>query len=351
MKFNLRKEFFADREFTLIENNGMKATAFKYSTGVEALKIENSRGYFIILPYQGQQIWRAHFDGRDLQMKTGMEEPQPNTTYLRTYGGFMLHCGVRSIGTPQCYDDKHTQHGEIPNVEYQDAYLEVGDDCMAVGGEYRYDESFVRNYTFRPLVTLGKDSTVFKIHVELENRRTTPMEYMYLCHINFRPIDGAELVYSAKYDSEHIKVLTSPADGAELAAYKPKCAENPSIHHKVGAPGQIYDPEICYTIYYSADENNRAYTLQDAGDFACYVNHPVDALPIGVRWISRTGNEDSMGMILPATSEALGYTEIKNRGQEKYLAGNSTLTFDIEAGIIGRECADKVKAKIAAIVG
>lgn len=57
MKINLKKSFFGDREFVLTENGGMRATAFRYASGVEALKIENDRGYFIILPFQGQQIW------------------------------------------------------------------------------------------------------------------------------------------------------------------------------------------------------------------------------------------------------------------------------------------------------
>jgi len=349
MKINLKKEFFTNSEFLLIDHNGMKATTFRYSTGVEAIKIENSRGYFIILPYQGQQVWRVHFDGHDLQMKTGMAEPVPNTTYLRTYGGFLLHCGVCGIGSPQA-GDKHPQHGELPNVEYHEAYIDCGENYMAVGGTYRYDESFIRNYTFRPECKLYQDDTVLKIHVELENRRTKPMEYMYLCHINFHPIDGAELVYSAPYDSEHIKVLTSPDDDAALAEYKAKAAADPSIQNIVGAEGQVYDPEICFTITYKGDEQNRAYTLQDTGDGAYYVSHPVDALPTGVRWISRTGNEDSMGMILPATGEALGYTYGKENGQVKLLDAMSTLVFDVEAGYITADKACEVREKINAIM-
>jgi len=351
MRINLRKEFFGTSEFLLTENNGMKVSTFRYSTGVEAVKVENTRGYFIILPYQGQQVWRAHFDGIDLQMKTGMEEPVPNTTYLKTYGGFLLHCGICAIGSPAVPSDKHLQHGEIPNVEYQSAYIDVGCDYVAVGGAYAYDESFVRNYTFRPECKLYKDDTVLKIHCELENRRHSPMEYMYLCHINFHPVDGAELDYSTAYDPAHVKVLTSPSDAPELAAYKAKLAADPALHHKVGEAGQIYDPEICFTVTYMGDENGRAYTVQDTGNGAFYVSHPIETLPVGVRWISRTGNEDSMGMILPATSEAMGYTYAKETGQVKLLAGDATLVFDIEAGYITADKAAEVRKKIAAIKG
>ena len=63
MRFYLNKEYFTDREFLIAENANMKATAFKYSTGVEAIRVENKKGYFIILAFKGQQIWRAHFCG------------------------------------------------------------------------------------------------------------------------------------------------------------------------------------------------------------------------------------------------------------------------------------------------
>ena len=178
---------------------------FVIQLGVEALRIENERGYFIILPFQGQQIWRAVFDGKELTMKTKFEEPIATTEYLKTYGGFLLHCGISAIGTPQ-KDDTHVQHGEIPNALYQEVYLECGDDYMSVGGHLDYNISFVRNYVFSPKCTLYDNDTVLKVDVELENRRQSPMEYMYLCHINFRPIDGAELIYSATCDRNNIKL-------------------------------------------------------------------------------------------------------------------------------------------------
>ena len=48
MRIHLKREFFTDREYVLAENGAMKATAFRYSTGIEALKVENKKGYFII---------------------------------------------------------------------------------------------------------------------------------------------------------------------------------------------------------------------------------------------------------------------------------------------------------------
>lgn len=347
MRIHLRKEFFSEKEFVFLEKGQMKVTFFRYSTGVEAIKVENSKGYFIILPFQGQQIWRAGFLGHELTMKTKFEEPVPTLEYLKTYGGFLLHCGISAFGVPQA-DDNHPQHGEAPNAVYRNAYLECGEDYVAIGGRLDYDISFTRNYTFSPECRLYEDDTVLKIHVSLENRRLTPMEYMYLCHINFRPIDGAQLMYSADYDSEHIKVhkiigdSVPKAQADELRAYMEQLEKEPARHHKIGAPGQIYNPEICFTVMYHGDENGRAYTLQNTGDGACYVSHPVDVLPYGIRWMSRTGDEDSCGMVLPATAEHFGYQNAKRNGQIKVLGGKETLEFDIEAGWLDADRTDKI---------
>lgn len=342
MRINLKKDMFSDREFVLVENGVMKATAFKYSTGIEALKVENEKGYFIILPFQGQQIWRVNFLGKDLTMKTKIEEPISDCQYLETYGGFLLHCGISGIGSPKEGDD-HLHHGELPNIGYQTAYIECGDDYILVGGEYKYDKSFVKSYSFSPECKLCVGDTVLKITVNLENRRETPLEYMYLCHINFRPVDGAQLVYSADYKKT---VVCRGGESGELERYMDELEKNPELHHKVGAPNQVYAPEICFLADYFGDENNRAYTLQYTDDGACYVSHDVKALPFGVRWISRTGDEDSMGMILPATAEHLGYNNAKKKGQVKILAPKSKLTFTTEAGYLDKSRADAMKDKI-----
>ena len=145
MKLYLKQEFFTERDFTLVENKNMKVIAFKYSTGIEALRVENSKGYFIILPFKGQQIWRASFCGKDLWMRTMMDEPQTSDVYLETYGAFLLHCGLDAIGSPACYEDKHSQHGTIPNVRYNSAYIECGDGYIAVGST-RYNVQYIEQF-------------------------------------------------------------------------------------------------------------------------------------------------------------------------------------------------------------
>ncbi len=358
MRINLRKNFFTDKEFVIAEDGAFKAIGYRFSTGIEALRIENEKGYFVILPFMGQQIWDFHFGGRDLKMKTSVKEPVPNVPYLMTYGGFLYHCGVSSFGAP---DADHPQHGEIPNIAYNNAYIEISDDengkYIAVGGTLDYDIAFVKKYHFSPETRLYSNANTVKINVKIENKKATPMEYMYLCHINFRPFNGAKLVYNVPRDKEHVKVHKIVPDSLpketqeKLRAYMDKLEENPAIMDNVGNGDEIYIPEICFALKYNPDENGRGYTMQYIeGDGACYVNHPVDKLPIGVRWISRTADEDSMGMILPATSEHLGYYDSKARGFVKELGGYESLEFYMEVGFIDDAEAKEVEKKINSLI-
>ena len=360
MIFNLKREMFSDREFVLAEHKDMKATAFRYSTGVEALKIENNKGYFIILPFQGQQIWRAVFCGKELHMQTTFDEPVPNRTYLETYGGFLLHCGINSFGAPS-FENGQLQHGEAPNAPYDSAYLECGEDengvYMTVGGELLFKKSFVKGYKFSPSCKLYADGTYLNIGIDLLNLRDYPMEYMYLCHINFRPIDGAKLIYTAPCKKGDVTVYKAVDEDfpepkrTQVLNYMDEVEENPEIMNTVGAEGQFYDPEICFGLKYKGDENNMAHTMQYTEDGACYVEHPVDVLPYAVRWISRTAHENSMGMVLPCTAEHLGYSHAKKNGQVKILEPLGKLHFEMKAGYLEKADADKMKDKIEKIMG
>lgn len=351
---------FSEREHQLIEYGNIKVTAFKYSTGVEALKIENEKGYYIILPFQGQQIWRASFCGHDLVMKSTYDEPVETDIYLQTYGGFLLHCGMNAMGVPS-KDDDHLQHGETPNGIFDSAYIECdtdeGGNYITVGGSYEYNKSFVKRYVFTPSCKLYENGTEFKITVELENKRHTPMEYMYLCHINFRPIDGAKLVCTAPADKGHFKAYPSGAENLEeprrtkILSYLEKLENDPSEHLYVGRDGQMYDPELCFGIDYLSDENGMAHTMQYTDDGAFYVGHPVNYLPKAIRWIARTPYEDSMGMVLPATAEHFGYNYAKENGQIKVLEGNEKISFHLDVGYLEKDKADNMKAKIEKILG
>lgn len=343
MRINLREEFFTEKEFVLIENKALKATTFRYSTGVAGLKVENKKGYFIILPFMGQQIWDIVFNDHSLKMKTLFSEPFSDVPYLQTYGGFLYHCGISSIGVP---DEQHPQHGEIPNIKYREAYIVADEDengaYITVGGCLDYNIGFTKRFLFMPHCTLYENNSIVNVNSQLKNMRTTPMEYAYLCHINFAPIDGARLYYNAKLKTVH-KIIPDQMEFAKKEKLK-KFMDNleRDIHcaDVIGLPEQIYDPEICLTMVYDSDKGETLQHKEGQGGY--YVKHDAKALPYSIRWISRTDHEDAMGMVLPCTCEHLGYKYAKANGQIKILEGNSTVTFSISAGWVDDETAKNI---------
>ncbi len=350
MKINLQKSFF-EKKCELLTYGKFRITAFSYQSGVEALKVENSRISFIFTPFKGQQVWHLTVDGEEISMNATVKEPQDTMMYLQNYGGFLYHCGVISFGSP---DAEHPQHGELPNAKYDSAYIACGEDSrgkyVALGGSHEHNTAFVRRYRFSPEIKLYEDGTILNIKVKLENLRAYPLEYMYLCHINFLPFDGASLITSSKCDKEHVTVYGGEGS-KEYLAYLGALESDLSLMNEVGADGQCYDPELCFGIEYEENEEHRGYTLQDTGNGACYVSHPTDILPYSIRWVSRTKNEDSMGMCLPATGEHLGYKNAKDKGQIKILPPNATLEFEMEAGWLDKEECESVKKKIKEILG
>ena len=187
----LSPSFFTDREQVLVEHGPLRAVAFRYPSGVPALRLQNERGYLILLPFQGQQIWSAHFNDRELTMKSMFDQPHPTRTYLENYGGFLIHCGFTAMGVPTAQDN-HPLHGELPNAPYEQAWLVCGEDeqgpFLELGGQYRHTVAFSTNYIANPAVRLYAGRATFWACLSVTNLKNTPMEYLYLAHVNFRPV-------------------------------------------------------------------------------------------------------------------------------------------------------------------
>ncbi|MGB1546880.1 MAG: DUF4432 domain-containing protein, partial [Candidatus Puniceispirillaceae bacterium] len=88
VRLELYRSHFEETERQLVEIGGLCVSTFRYASGIEALRVRNVRGEVIILPFKGQQIWRASFDGRDLTMKSMFDEPVDTMVYLQNYGAF-----------------------------------------------------------------------------------------------------------------------------------------------------------------------------------------------------------------------------------------------------------------------
>lgn len=351
----LSSSYFGEREARLLEFGTLTATAFRFESGVCGLRMANERGELVILPFQGQMIWSAAFNGRELTMRSMFDQPHPTRTYLENYGGFLLHCGATAMGVPVAEaGDTHPLHGELPNAPYERAWLITGEDekglYLELGGQYKHTVAFNFNYIAEPRVRLYAGKSTFTVSMDVTNLKKTPMDLMYLAHINFRPVNDARLVYSAPYDPQHVRVRTSiPSHVHPQPGFKEfldELAAHPEKHHLL-TPDLAFDPEVVFFIDYCTDEQGWAHTLQVLPDgSADYVSHRPDQLPKGVRWICRTPDQDALGMVLPATAEPEGYAAEKAKGNIQVLPGGSIFHCEYEVGALTAEEAKAVEAKI-----
>ncbi|RLT34040.1 MAG: DUF4432 family protein [Chloroflexi bacterium] len=355
---HLQPEFFNSKERLLVESAELRVSSFRYDSGVAALRLSNSQGELVMLPFQGQQIWSATFGGRNLTMRSMFDAPQSTSDYAKNYGGFLLHCGFTAMGVPTAQDD-HPLHGELPNAVYQQAWLVLGEDengaYIGLGGRYRHTVAFNYNYTAEPLVKLYAGSSLIHVSLVCHNLKQTPMEYMYLAHANFRPVDNGQLLYSAVVTPQTVRVRRSIPSHVKFApdylTFMDALGEKPELHHRL-TPGLAFDPEIVFGIDYRADADGWAHTLQLHPDGnADYIRHRPEQLPVGVRWICRTPDQDAAGINLPATAEPEGYTAEKAKGYVKELAGGAQWRCDYVMGALGKDEAAQVAKRIEQIVG
>jgi hypothetical protein len=355
---HLQPQFFDRAGSTLAELGDLKAEAFRYGSGVCGLRLTNKIGRMVVLPFKGQQVWRLELHGRELAMRSMFEEPTASTEYLQTYGAFAVHCGFTTMGVP-AGEDRHPLHGELPNATYQTAQLLIGEDArgpyMGVSGTCQYTVAFNTNYLARPTVKLYANSARVPISMEIKNLKRSPMEFMYMAHVNFRPVDNGRLVYSAHCTPQHVRVRSStpshlqpPAGYYEFLA---ELAQHPE-RHNVLKPGLAFDPEVVFFIDYQTDEDGWAHTMQVYPDgSADFISHRPDELDHGVRWIARNPDQDALGMVLPATAEPEGYHAEKAKGNVRVLPAQGEFRCQVEVGVLTAQETRQMEERIARVVG
>jgi hypothetical protein len=339
----------------LLEHGAISASLFRYPTGVDAVRVTNARGQLVFLPYQGQQIWSMEFDGRSLGMKSIFDEPQQTQEFIGTYGAFLLHCGLLGMGHPGP-TDTHAVHGELPNAPFQEAFLGAGADekgnYLELGGTYRHARAFTCDYLAQPLIRLYENATTVEITLEIVNQRAAPMEYLYLAHVNFNPVDHARLVYSAPgrgaevfQDKEH------PQTTPQYAAFMKKLTKNPALLDSL-EPDLPLDPEtVMYYFDYQADRDGWAHSLHVEPDgYAGYIKHRPAELDKVIRWIVRNGSENALGVALPATATPEGFTKEKAKGHIRVLAPHARTAFHMEAGLLPPDQTSAMETHIADIL-
>lgn len=335
MRVHLSEAMFARHEAELLVAGDIAVSTFRYASGVAALRVRTPRAELIVLPFKGQQIWRAQFDGVDVTMGSMFPEPVDTHEYLATYGAFLIHCGLTAIGGPGP-EDTHPLHGELPNARFQDAYLEMRDGALVIGGTFRHAVAFTVAYLARTEITLEPDATQIGVTVEVENQRHAAMELMYLAHANFRPVDGGELIYAAPYTAEAVRVRRSipshisPPDG--YAAFIAQLADDPTPHH-VFTPNLAFDPEVVFEVDMLPGGDGWTHAMQRHPDgTADVISHIHAQGPRATRWICRTPDQQGLGIVFPSTAGVEGYTAEKAKGRLVDVPAQGTWRIEMRMG-------------------
>ena len=357
IEFHLRREHFAEQPHVIASADGLSVTAFRYPSGIEALLIENERGNIIVLPFMGQMIWGAEFDGVDLTMGNSFSMPRPATTIVETYGCFAFHSGILRNGCPSPQDN-HLLHGEMACATMDKAGLLFGKDeqgaFVEITGEYEYVMGFGAHYLARPSVRLHADETLFDITMDVKNLSSAPMELMYMCHVNFAYDEGARIVQPVTFTPDHVQVRTAvpghvtPND--DYLSLIDELAADPSVMEILDEP-ERYDPEqVFYIRGLPTDANGQTHQmmqLPDGDGFA--ISYPVEAFPKTVRWILVNGDAQVAAFALPSTCEPEGYLAEKAKNNVQVLASGERTVFPVRVGYLDQPAAEKFEAKIKAL--
>jgi hypothetical protein len=250
-------------------------------------------------------------------------------------------------------DDHHPLHGDLPNAPYGDVQLIVGDNSegpfMALTGRCRQTVAFSHDYVTQPTVRLQRDATGVAVDIAITNLKRSAMELMYLAHINFRPVDGAVLVDAVPDDLDHMQVrgvLPPALPTSEHARFLASVRADPAIHRAI-EPGRAIDPELVLARRCRAGADGWSHALQVLPDgTADFVSHRPDQLGHAVRWMTRNGDQEAMGVLLPSTADADGYTAVKAKGNLRLLPPEGEFRCRLEFGALDATEAEQMRRHI-----
>jgi len=354
-KIQLSRSLFADKEREFLRVGDFRVSVFRFDTGVEAVRLSNSRGELVVLPFLGQIIWDATFDGVRLTMDSMFRAPRPVTSIVETYGCLNYHAGILRNGSPQEGDD-HALHGELPCAPMDSAWLELGVDSagsfVRIVGEFEYARGFGAHYVAHPSVRLVENCTEFEIGLTARNLASIPMDVMYLCHLNFAFCEGARIHQPAPFTSGRTSVRTTvPPHVPKTPAFVSlidQLARDPSAMQTLD-PVERFDPEQVFYIRKpdKCDDGLVHYLLQRKQGDGFSVAFDPDVFSHTIRWLMANGDQRVAGFALPATCEPEGYSAEKRKGNVRSLGPGQTVDFRVRAGYVDRDEAAKLARRIS----
>ena len=98
--FHLTESMFTEREQLLLEADTLEAYAFRFASGVAAIRLRNELGDLVLLPFQGQQIWSASFRGRNSGQRR-LDASASNAAIASGAGRYIVNSSSSAISPPQ----------------------------------------------------------------------------------------------------------------------------------------------------------------------------------------------------------------------------------------------------------
>lgn len=329
-----RKDFSTNKKI-ILENPNFKVETFKYSSGIEAITIYNSKGHITVLPYYGQIIWDVVFNDRSLTMENMFDEPKLGTEITDTYGCFAFHSGLLANGCPSP-EDQHPLHGEFPCSTMDESYLIFDEKSITIHSEYEYVKGFGYHYKAHPNVTIFAEETHIDISLDVQNlSKYQSMPLQYMCHMNYAYTENATL--SQNIPDEAFRLRTSIPDHvkphAEWLTYMDTLKQSNQIISTLNQP-EMYDPEICFFMEHLNKFTAQAeFIMTDENKESLFIQFDTIEFPYATRWLLNNSDQKVAAFALPATCLPEGYLAAEKAGSLIQLQPNEKKSFTVRTGI------------------
>lgn len=332
----LHREQFHATPGVLLQNEDFTVELFRYPAGIEAVRIHNRRGTVIVLPFYGQMIWQASFDGHSLTMGHSFKQPLPGSSIIDTYGCFAFHSGLLANGCPSAEDD-HPLHGEMACARMDNAWIVLEEGQLSLEGETEYVKGFGHHYLAAPAVRLQANHARLHIEMTVTNLAGAPMPLQYMCHLNSAWVEQGRFQQSIPDDAFQLRT-TIPAHVRPTPAwreYTDRLARDPQSLQQLDQP-QMCDPEIVFfaddLAQYGEEVQFELHSPQK--DYALMTRFSTAQFPHATRWLLHNRDQQVAAYILPATCRPEGFLAAKQAGTLIELAPGEQRYFSVETGLL-----------------
>ena len=334
-KIQLRREWFTQQPWMIVDEDTWQVTLFRYPSGIEALTLAAPHGSMTVLPFMGQMIWDLTIDGVAMGMEDAFTQPRRGQTIVDTYGCFAFHSGLLANGCPTPADN-HQLHGEFPCSDMDTAWISVAEDQIVIGGSQEYVKGFGNHYLAEPQVSWRSDESAIEMSMKVTNlsaRHDMPLQYM--CHMNHAYIAGATLEQDIPADAfvvrtsipDHVKptaVWQETIDALAAGKRQLTCLDDESL----------FDPEVVFFAdNLPADNGAVTCSMVAPSNQRLWVTFDPRELPVLTRWFFSDGDQRVAAFALPGTSRPEGQLAAREAGTLIQLAPGETKSFTVKTGL------------------